>query len=145
LTQAENCTGVRLQNFITKANRNILKTLKLYHYQIVKGTENGRSSTCIGGRKLFGLQKTTNSSTLQVISRKTFSINSLFTFFRDDLTTISCDDLSLHLLISTTISVTGIVLAATWPEAKRCEAYFIMLYARAGFWVVTWVRRYDSS
>lgn len=44
---------------------------------------------------------------------------------------------SIHLLVSTTISVVGIILAATWPESKRCEAYFIMLYCRAGFYVIT--------
>lgn len=31
----------------------------------------------------------------------------------------------------------GIVLAATWPDSKQCEAYFIMLYLRASFYVVT--------
>ncbi|CAG9798147.1 unnamed protein product [Chironomus riparius] len=44
---------------------------------------------------------------------------------------------SIHLLISTAISITGIVLAALWPDYKRCEAYFIMLYLRAGFYVIT--------
>ncbi|CRL01522.1 CLUMA_CG014392, isoform A [Clunio marinus] len=49
---------------------------------------------------------------------------------------------SLHLLISTIISIFGIILAATWPDSKRCEAYFIMLYVRAGFWIITWVFDY---
>ncbi|XP_055377650.1 transmembrane protein 192 [Condylostylus longicornis] len=44
---------------------------------------------------------------------------------------------SLHLLISTIISFTGIVLAMILPESKRCEAYFIMLYLRALFWLIT--------
>jgi len=44
---------------------------------------------------------------------------------------------SVHLLISTTISLTGIILAFVWPPEKRCEAYFIMLYLRATFWVIT--------
>lgn len=46
---------------------------------------------------------------------------------------------SLHLLISTIISIFGILLAATWPAEKRCEAYFILLYVRAAFWLVTFV------
>lgn len=49
---------------------------------------------------------------------------------------------SLHLLISTIISIFGIILAATWPDYKRCEAYFIMLYVRAGFWLITWLFDY---
>lgn len=44
---------------------------------------------------------------------------------------------SLHLLVSTIISGVGIALAIIWPEYKRCEAYFIMLYLRAGFYVLT--------
>lgn len=46
---------------------------------------------------------------------------------------------SIHLLISTIISVVGIVLASTWPETKRCEAYFIMLYMRGSFYVISWI------
>jgi len=49
---------------------------------------------------------------------------------------------SLHLLISTIISLIGIIIAATWPQSKRCEAYYIMLYARAAFWLVTWLFNY---
>lgn len=49
---------------------------------------------------------------------------------------------SCHLLISFCISAVGIYLAASWPESKRCEAYFIMLYARAGFFAVTWIFDY---
>jgi hypothetical protein len=41
------------------------------------------------------------------------------------------------LLVSTIISAVGIALAIIWPEYKRCEAYFIMLYLRAGFYVLT--------
>ncbi|EDV42110.1 uncharacterized protein Dana_GF17177 [Drosophila ananassae] len=46
---------------------------------------------------------------------------------------------SLHLLISTAISIIGIVLAASYPAEKRCDAYFIMLYLRATFWVITYL------
>ncbi|XP_036329835.1 transmembrane protein 192 isoform X2 [Rhagoletis pomonella] len=46
---------------------------------------------------------------------------------------------SIHLLISAIISFVGILLAAVWPEDKRCEAYFIMLYLRATFWVITFL------
>ncbi|CAD6995941.1 transmembrane protein 192 [Ceratitis capitata] len=46
---------------------------------------------------------------------------------------------SIHLLISTVISFIGIVLAFAWPEDKRCEAYFIMLYLRATFWLITYL------
>ncbi|XP_037944689.1 transmembrane protein 192 [Teleopsis dalmanni] len=46
---------------------------------------------------------------------------------------------SIHLFISTIISFVGILLAAVWPPEKRCEAYFIMLYLRATFWVITFV------
>jgi TMEM192 family len=46
---------------------------------------------------------------------------------------------SFHLLVSTAISVVGIILAATWKQSQRCEAYFIMLYLRAAFWVVTFL------
>lgn len=42
-------------------------------------------------------------------------------------------------MISTVISFIGIVLAFAWAEDKRCEAYFIMLYLRATFWVITFV------
>jgi hypothetical protein len=52
---------------------------------------------------------------------------------------------SFHLLISTTISTVGIVLAATWPESKRCEAYFIMIYGRFIFFVLTWVKRFKVT
>lgn len=45
----------------------------------------------------------------------------------------------IHLLISTVISFVGILLAAAWPDEKRCEAYFIMLYLRAAFWVITFL------
>lgn len=44
---------------------------------------------------------------------------------------------SLHLLISIIISFTGILLAAIWPDEDRCEAYFIMLYLRVMFWIIT--------
>lgn len=46
---------------------------------------------------------------------------------------------SVHLLISTLISLVGILLAAASPPEHRCHAYFIMMYLRAGFWVVTFV------
>lgn len=47
---------------------------------------------------------------------------------------------SFHLLISSIISLVGIGLAACWKDDKRCEAYFIMLYLRAAFWILTFVR-----
>ncbi|XP_055636309.1 transmembrane protein 192-like isoform X2 [Toxorhynchites rutilus septentrionalis] len=46
---------------------------------------------------------------------------------------------SIHLLISSCISVAGVVLAATWEDSCRCEAYFIMLYLRAAFWLLTYL------
>jgi len=46
---------------------------------------------------------------------------------------------SFHLLISSIISLVGIILASCWKDDKRCEAYFIMLYLRAAFWVVTYI------
>ncbi|XP_068155863.1 transmembrane protein 192 [Drosophila tropicalis] len=46
---------------------------------------------------------------------------------------------SLHLFISTAISAVGIALAVLMPEDKRCDAYFIMLYLRATFWVITYI------
>ena len=46
---------------------------------------------------------------------------------------------SLHLLVSTLISLTGVILAASWPPERRCKAYFIMMYLRAGFWILTFV------
>ncbi|KAG5675434.1 hypothetical protein PVAND_005338 [Polypedilum vanderplanki] len=56
---------------------------------------------------------------------------------------------SFHLLVSTAISALGIVLATVWPESKRCEAYFIMLYCRAGFYAFTllfdWIVRYHHQ
>jgi hypothetical protein len=44
---------------------------------------------------------------------------------------------TFHLLVSTSISIVGVILAATWKDKKRCEAYFIMLYLRAAFWILT--------
>lgn len=53
---------------------------------------------------------------------------------------------SFHLLISSCISLTGIILAATWEDNQRCEAYFIMLYLRAAFWLITYIiDRYVKS
>lgn len=49
---------------------------------------------------------------------------------------------SFHLLISTCISLTGVILAATWADSRRCEAYFIMLYMRAAFWLITFLIDY---
>ncbi|XP_034660444.1 transmembrane protein 192 [Drosophila subobscura] len=46
---------------------------------------------------------------------------------------------SIHLLISSVISCVGIGLAALWPAERRCDAYFIMLYLRATFWVITYL------
>ncbi|EDV93785.1 transmembrane protein 192 [Drosophila grimshawi] len=46
---------------------------------------------------------------------------------------------SIHLLISTVISSVGIGLAVGFPADRRCEAYFIMLYLRATFWVITFL------
>ncbi|XP_062125415.1 transmembrane protein 192 [Drosophila sulfurigaster albostrigata] len=46
---------------------------------------------------------------------------------------------SIHLLISTIISCVGIGLATLFPEDRRCDAYFIMLYLRATFWVITFL------
>ncbi|CAD7092587.1 unnamed protein product [Hermetia illucens] len=46
---------------------------------------------------------------------------------------------SLHNAISLFISFIGIILAATWEDGKRCQAYFIMLYLRAFFWVITFI------
>ncbi|XP_059610357.1 transmembrane protein 192 [Phlebotomus argentipes] len=44
---------------------------------------------------------------------------------------------SFHLLVSTLISFIGVGMAVVFPESQRCEAYFLMLYLRAIFWVVT--------
>lgn len=49
---------------------------------------------------------------------------------------------SIHLVISSCISLTGIILAATWEDSQRCEAYFIMLYLRAAFWLITYLFDY---
>uniref|UniRef100_A0A2M4ALM1 Transmembrane protein 192 n=1 Tax=Anopheles triannulatus TaxID=58253 RepID=A0A2M4ALM1_9DIPT len=49
---------------------------------------------------------------------------------------------SFHLLISSIISITGIALAATWDDSKRCEAYFIMMYLRVAFWILTYLVDY---
>lgn len=46
---------------------------------------------------------------------------------------------SFHLLISSIISLVGIGLAACWKDDKRCEAYFIMLYLRTAFWLLTYL------
>lgn len=46
---------------------------------------------------------------------------------------------SVHILVSVTISLIGILLAAAWPIEKRCEAYFIMMYLRASFWLITFI------
>ncbi|XP_055902594.1 transmembrane protein 192 [Eupeodes corollae] len=46
---------------------------------------------------------------------------------------------SIHLLISTAISFTGVLLAMASPPEKRCNAYFTMLYLRAAFWVITYL------
>lgn len=48
-------------------------------------------------------------------------------------------DNSFHLLLSAIISLVGIIMAIEWQEEKRCEAYFIMLYLRAFFWLITFV------
>lgn len=52
---------------------------------------------------------------------------------------------SFHLMISSCISLTGIILAATWQDSQRCEAYFIMLYMRAAFWLITYVSVLSSK
>lgn len=52
---------------------------------------------------------------------------------------ISVNIFSFHLLISSIISLVGIGLASCWKDDKRCEAYFIMLYLRAAFWIITFV------
>lgn len=44
---------------------------------------------------------------------------------------------SFHLLISTLISIVGIILAAVFPDSDRCKAYFIMIYLRVGFFAIT--------
>lgn len=44
---------------------------------------------------------------------------------------------SIHLLISTVITLVGVILALDWKDSKRCEAYFIMIYLRVGFWVIS--------
>lgn len=46
---------------------------------------------------------------------------------------------SFHLFISTAISFVGIVLAACWKDSDRCKGYFIMLYLRAAFWIITFL------
>jgi len=46
---------------------------------------------------------------------------------------------SFHLLMSSAISLTGIILAACWKDEKRCEAYFVMLYLRIAFWLFTFI------
>jgi len=46
---------------------------------------------------------------------------------------------SIHLFVSSTISLAGIILATCWKDDKRCEAYFIMLYLRAAFWLFTFI------
>uniref|UniRef100_A0A336MCV1 Transmembrane protein 192 n=1 Tax=Culicoides sonorensis TaxID=179676 RepID=A0A336MCV1_CULSO len=46
---------------------------------------------------------------------------------------------SFHLLVSTAISFTGIVLAATSQDKDRCKAYFIMVYMRVAFWFITFI------
>jgi len=50
---------------------------------------------------------------------------------------------SFHLFVSSVISLTGIILATCWQDDKRCEAYFIMLYLRAAFWLFTFI--FDHS
>lgn len=46
---------------------------------------------------------------------------------------------TLHNAISILISLIGVVLAYFWRDEERCEAYFIMLYLRIAFWVITFV------
>ncbi|KAJ6632618.1 Transmembrane protein [Pseudolycoriella hygida] len=46
---------------------------------------------------------------------------------------------SFHLFVSSLISLVGIVLAACWKDDRRCEAYFIMLYLRVAFWLITFI------
>lgn len=41
--------------------------------------------------------------------------------------------------MSVIISFVGIVLAVSWPEEKRGEAYFIMTSLRVAFWLITFV------
>lgn len=55
---------------------------------------------------------------------------------------ISRTNSSLHFLISTMISLAGIIMAAAWSDSKRCQAYFIMLYLRGIFWVITFVSKH---
>lgn len=66
-------------------------------------------------------------------------INRFLVNLHDDSKTFLSLLYSIHLLISTIISIVGIVLATSWPESKRCEAYFIMLYLRGCFYVITWI------
>lgn len=73
------------------------------------------------------MQKTQYRVSFQVNSKM---IHSLFVNFM-------IHHSSFHLFISTVISVIGIVLAAVYPDSQRCQAYFIMLYLRVGFFVVT--------
>ncbi|XP_055678220.1 transmembrane protein 192 [Lutzomyia longipalpis] len=44
---------------------------------------------------------------------------------------------SFHLLVSALISIVGVGMAVVFPDNKRCEAYFLMLYLRVIFWFIT--------
>lgn len=48
---------------------------------------------------------------------------------------------SFHIVVSTVISMIGVILAVAWPPEERCHAYFIMMYLRVAFWIITFVRR----
>uniref|UniRef100_A0A1A9X449 Transmembrane protein 192 n=1 Tax=Glossina brevipalpis TaxID=37001 RepID=A0A1A9X449_9MUSC len=46
---------------------------------------------------------------------------------------------SIHLAISSTISLVSIILTVQWPEEERNQAYFVMISLRAAFWLITFL------
>uniref|UniRef100_A0A1B0BF62 Transmembrane protein 192 n=1 Tax=Glossina palpalis gambiensis TaxID=67801 RepID=A0A1B0BF62_9MUSC len=49
---------------------------------------------------------------------------------------------SIHLAISSTISLVSIILTVQLPEEKHNEAYFVMASLRAAFWLITFLFDY---
>lgn len=45
----------------------------------------------------------------------------------------------IHLLLSMSIFISGVYLELQWLTEENCRTYYLMIYIRCGFWVITFI------
>lgn len=85
--------------------------------------------TTYGTDHFFNCQRNADSnSSISIEKMQNYSLN-LYTIHLA----------GIHLILSMTIFIVGIYLELRWLSEENCRTYYIMIYIRCAFWVVTFV------